>query len=93
MNKTFDLELDRAYKDCVTATLPLANSAPPTQDLLLSKVRVSKPSDCLKGESNERLDDLICVAELTSNDDSSRIREDDATRVLICSTVQASRSR
>lgn len=94
MNKT-DLELDRTYRDCVTATLPHTSSSPPTQDLLLSKVKVHKSTDCLSGETSPgRLDDLICVTELSRNDDSSRIRDnDDSTRVLICSTNQPSRLR
>lgn len=95
MNKT-DSELDRTYKDCVTATLPHTSSTPPTQDLLLSKVKFHNSIDCLSGEtSSRRLDDLICVTELSRNDEGSRIREvdDDSTRVLICSTNRLSRSR
>lgn len=93
MNKTFDSDFDRTYKECVTATLPIASSGSPTQDLILSKVKIHKSTGCFKGEvRNEKLDDFICVSELFRNDGSSQIK-DDATRVLICSTMQPARSR
>lgn len=95
MNKTFDSDFDRTYKECVTATLPLASSASPTQDLILSKVKIHKSAHCFVkvGVRNENLDDFICVSEILKNDGSSQIRDDDSTRVLICSTIQQTRSR
>lgn len=144
-----DLELDKTYKDCVTATLALvgANSkannnlnaghSAPThqqqqeQDLLLNKVSLSRARDCLDDEqqrSTTKLppsfgSNLICVQEAvgtteTQTDTETKVptttttttngdeylasgrrlsgingEHDDTTRVLICSTVQASRLR
>jgi len=93
MNKTFDLEQEKAYKDCVTATLPLASSPPPTQELMLSKVVFYKLRDCLREEYlGGRSEDLICLSELAKSNSQQQIK-DDATRVLICPTSQSSRIR
>lgn len=94
------------YQDCFTATLPIYSQTKPQQqqqqnslakqDLLLSKVKFNKLSDCLvesdlvdaNGSQN-----LLCLTELSSrsmkNDEQNST---DATRVLICSTKQVSRS-
>lgn len=88
---------------------------PPTQqqqqDLVLSKVKIHKSvGDCFKnnllftGELESFAKDLICVTELTKNDetrDGGRLNKQDGisndtndkTHVLICATNQASRSR
>lgn len=82
INKTtppaLELEPEKIYKDCVTATLPFSNNQigqPPTQqqhqqDLLLTKVKLLKAQDCLRGESAKEflaswlINDFICANEI-----------------------------
>lgn len=106
------MELARSYKDCVTATLPLSSSSSShpqstnasgatKQDLLLSKVKFHRLTDCFGSGnpiSNSNEQNLICLTELAPAQQTNDGQLDlsfgpDATRVLICSTIQASRSR
>lgn len=91
INKT--VALDSTYKDCVSAALPLAK--PPTHDLILSRVQIHRTSDCFGAADKthtDLVDNLICASEMTS-DNYYRIKEGDATRVLICSSNQTNQSR
>lgn len=90
------------YQDCFTATLPfypktkseqqLQQSSLAKQDLLLSKVKFNRLSDCFGDDfvnQNEQ-QNLLCLTQLSNR--STTQFPSDATRVLICSTKQVSRS-
>lgn len=102
-NRSLSNDSVRTYKDCVTATLPLVSNntgRASRQDLLLSKVKFHKTSDCLNGSIGPLdLSSFICLTELSgpsslvSSDDGFDNQETDSTRVLICSNAQESRSK